>query len=131
MVAEQPDLARVVPRGADGAAIAAAILADAADPEGTADRVGRARLFALDRLSPSRSAAAWSALLAEVAGAPTRPAPAPAAALDRVARCPHRRTEQGCCGPLDRCHGPRSPHRGRPVMTAQCIGCVEIGGDVA
>jgi glycosyltransferase involved in cell wall biosynthesis len=65
-----PGLSRPVPVGADGHALAAAVLADAADRDGTAARITRARAFARDRLAPDRFAREWAAVLREVAGVP-------------------------------------------------------------
>jgi glycosyltransferase involved in cell wall biosynthesis len=138
MAVERPDLFRVVRRGATGAELARAVLADAGDVDGTSRRVASARSHALAHYSRSAFLARWAALFdglglrAPKAGKAAPPSPwdrLDHAGRERVRLCPLRKEEwDGCC-PLDRCHGPKSPHRGRRVQSIDCIECVLADGD--
>lgn len=66
---EYPELIREIPYDAHGAAIAAAILSDVADAEGTTARISRARKVAQEQLSPNLFGHKWSGALLTVAGA--------------------------------------------------------------
>lgn len=77
---EDPQLARLLPDEPTGADVAAAILADAADPRGTGRRVALARRFAGTALAPARFGREWTDFLcsrarprADPGAAPTRP----------------------------------------------------------
>lgn len=65
---EYPEFIREVPQLDDGRAIAAAVLADTEDPRGTADRVARARIFAMSHLSFTRFRREWRSFLASAMG---------------------------------------------------------------
>ena len=58
-----PGLVREVAVAATGAELAAAVLADRADPEGTRARIARALAFARDRLAPDRFGREWTECL--------------------------------------------------------------------
>lgn len=73
LLAERPDLARLLAMDATGADIAAAILADHADRAGTLSRVARALTFASSVLSTDTFGRKWTDLICEVG----RPAPPP------------------------------------------------------
>lgn len=94
---ESPGLVAGIPIGADGPTLAAAILADLADVEGTARRVDDARRVAERRWSPVTFARRWRRAIAAAAAAPSL-ADDFARIQTKVAACPHR--------------GPRLPHRG-------------------
>lgn len=66
---EYPELVREIPFRAHGAHIAAALLTEIADAEGTAARVARAHTVARDALSPARFGRCWSGALLTAAGA--------------------------------------------------------------
>lgn len=115
-----PGLTREVPIGADGAAIAAAVLADRADPAGTAARVGHARSFARSRLSLARFAREWGAFLRGLA--PPRHRPMDPTRLALLAEtCPSGSGPCGCgSGPPRECSAPDRP---AGVRKADCLEC--------
>ena len=67
LVPEYPDLVRIIPCGATGKQIAAAVLADANDPNGTRERTRSARAIAREQFSAPVFAANWTRYLVALA----------------------------------------------------------------
>lgn len=113
-----PGLTREAPIGADGPAIAAAVLADQADPAGTRARVEHARSFARARLSPARFGREWASFLRGLAP-PRAMDPARLALLAET--CPSSSGPCGCgSGPPRQCGHPDRPAL---VRKAECLRC--------
>ncbi len=74
IIAEHADLVRPIPIGADGPTIAAAVLADQADP-GRPERVRRAREVTKTLYGAARFGQRWSRFLADLGGKPRDPDP--------------------------------------------------------
>jgi glycosyltransferase involved in cell wall biosynthesis len=125
---DHPELARLVPDPPTGADLAAAILADEADPAGTAARVVLARSFARTSLATARFGRDWTDLLCSLA-VPR------AAKLAMVAACPDRGPElpvsdptyaSGCCSgsTMHECRANKGRIPGKPVLR-ECLECCE------
>ncbi|MBX6311850.1 MAG: glycosyltransferase [Isosphaeraceae bacterium] len=105
LVLDRPDLVRPIPVAADGATIAAAVLADEADAAATAARVARAQQYVATISTPDRFGQEWTEFLVAVAAATpatpvanTQPPPPPREVLTKLKQikaCPHRRPEPG------------------------------------
>lgn len=134
---DRPDLARLLPNPPTGADLAGAILADQADPEGTAARVARARAFAATHLTMDRFGADWTEAI--LAACPTRPSvttgidpavrDAVNACLDRGPVLPLSLQPAGCCGPgpeVSECRAGKGSIPGR-VTLRDCLACKEAG----
>jgi glycosyltransferase involved in cell wall biosynthesis len=115
--AEHPDLVRLVPRGPSGEDLASALLADLADPGGSADRAERARSYCLRELSPSRFARAWVAVFDRLTGQATPP---DASLLILANACPYADRPFPSCSCGDR----KCFRMDRIVGVADCLDCV-------
>lgn len=142
-----PGLSRIVPFDATGGELAAALRADAADPEGTARRAARAYEVAAGELGIERFAASWEGLIRDVASR-RAPAPPPSAVaefrksatperrravLDAVAACPERgrSIQPTCCNSAERteCRAGRGKVPGL-VTLDECLACKMAVADV-
>jgi len=71
--------------------------------------------------------AAVGAVPGPVSAAAAPPAHAAGRPSEGAVPCGWRRQFDGCCGPVDRCTAPGHPRNGLPVMTRECLDCVESG----
>ena len=137
LLVARPDLARILPMDATGKEVAAAILADLADTEGTARRVDQALQFAQSDLSMAQFGREWTDLICSIAPrplvppvSPQRPAIDPAV-RDAVNACPDRggvlpislQPDCGCQGgELSECRASKGAIPGR-VTLQDCLAC--------
>jgi hypothetical protein len=117
-------IVREIPVGASGPVLAAAVLADAADPVGTRDRVSQAQAFVRKRLTLARLRQEWMEFLATVVQAR-------AVQLARVQNGPDRgsvlplsqQDDCGCAGKeLSECRKGKGSVPGR-VRLRDCLAC--------
>lgn len=129
MLEDFPGLARLVPNPPTGRDIAAAILADAADPAGTSARAELAKGLAGSLFAPARFGREWTDLLCSLARPPEPVTPATRPSVDemkgllaRVKACPSR-TPPGCGCPSADGSCSLGKGRGGLVNLAECIQC--------